>query len=135
VSRRVLLFNTTWQDKRFQKTFTKLNRRDQDDILIRLSQLSAALTATPHPILDPVLKQKFRPGAYDGVVALKGAKLVEYRLGSLIRVIAKYPARQGSDDILLLAVTLEHDHERLKSLLRQHRSAIQDWRDEENGEN
>ena len=70
------------------------------------------------------------------MVSLHGAKLVEYRLGGLIRVIAKYPARQGSDDILLLAVTLEHDHERLKSLLRQHKSAIQGWQEEEeeNGE-
>jgi hypothetical protein len=132
VSRRVLLCKRTWQDKRFQKTFNKLNRREQDDLLIRLSELSAALAATSHPILDPVLKQKFRPGAYDGVVALKGAKLVEYRLGNLVRVIAKYPARESSDDILLLAITLDHDHERLKSLLRQHRSEIQDWGEQEN---
>jgi hypothetical protein len=131
VSRRVLVFNSTWQDKRFKKTFAKLSPKDQDDLLLRLSGLAAALAATQHPILDPVLKQRFRPGAYDGVVSLRGAKLVEYRLGGLIRVIAKYPARQGSDDILLLAITLEHDHDRLKSLLRQHKSAIQGWQEEE----
>ena len=68
------------------------------------------------------------------MVSLKGAKLVEYRLRGLVRVIAKYPARPDTEDILLLAVTLDHDHERLKSLLRQHRSAIEDWAEETDGE-
>lgn len=135
MSRRVLLCDRTWLDRRFKKAFTRLTRQEQDELLTRLSELSAALGMGAHPILDPVIKQRYRPGAYDGVVSLKGAKLVEYRLGSLVRVIAKYPARQGSDDILLLAVTLDHDHERLKSLLRQHRSDIEHWQEPDDDEN
>jgi hypothetical protein len=60
-----------------------------------------------------------------------GGKLIEYRLDSLSRVIAKYPACADSDDILLLAVTIDHDHARLKALLQQHRAEIDGWREGE----
>lgn len=130
MSRRVLLCKTTWQDRRFKKNFTKLASREQDEILTQLRRLSAVLATAAHPILDSLVQMRYRPGAYDGVVSLKGAKLVEYRLRGLVRVIAKYPARQGSEDILLVAITLDHDHERLKSLLRQHRAAIEEWEGE-----
>ena len=59
---------------------------------------------------------------------------MEYSLDNLSRVIAKFPAREGSEDILLIAVTLSHDHERLKRLIRENRSAIDGWLDEEEPE-
>ncbi len=43
-------------------------------------------------------------------------------------MIVKYPACEGSDDILLIAVTFDHDHERMKSLIKEHRSEIDRWR-------
>jgi len=136
VSRRVLLCKPTWQDRKFKKNFTKLPTREQDEILTELSRLASVLATATHPILDSMIQMRYRPGAYAGVVSLKDAKLVEYRLRGLVRVIAKYPARLATDDILLVAVTLDHDHERLKSLLRQHRAAIDEWEEEgSTGEN
>ena len=73
------------------------------------------------------MRQAFKAKSYSGVVALRGANLLEYSLGKLSRVIAKYPAKEESDDILLIAVTLDHDHERLKRLIKNYRTTIDGW--------
>jgi hypothetical protein len=118
VSRRVFYCEVTWKDRRFQKDFSRLNPQEQMDFLQSLEKLRKDLEETPHPATDPKLRQAYRAKSYSGVVALKGAQLIEYSLGPLARVIAKYPASEGRPDILLLAVTLLHDHERLKRILR-----------------
>jgi len=129
VSRRVLICNQTWKDRKFEKTFKRLDARKQRDLLERLADLSSILARVPHPASHPEL-QKYRPTAYDGIAQLRGGgKLLEYRLDQVSRVIAKHPACEGSDDILLLAITVDHDHDRLKSLIQQHRAEIDGWRE------
>lgn len=130
MSRRVWLFQN-WRDRKFQRTFKKLRAAEQAELLAKLADLAKDLATVSHPVVHPVIRQKYRSEAYEGVITLKGSKLVEYRLGRVVRVIAKYPARPDSDDVLLVAVTLDHDHDRLKALLRQYRSEIQDWNEEE----
>ena len=63
-------------------------------------------------------------------LVLRSGNLIEYSLGNLARVIAKFPAREGSDDILLIATTLLHDHERLKRLIKGNRLEIDSWNGE-----
>ena len=38
---------------------------------------------------DPRIRQAFKAKSYGGVIALRGASLIEYSIGNLIRVIAK----------------------------------------------
>jgi len=130
VSRRILICNQTWQDRKFEKAFKKLDAKKQRELLEKLADLSSILARVPHPASHPEL-QKYRPTANDGVAHLKGGgKLLEYRL-EVSRVIAKHPACAGSDDVLLLAITVDHDHDRLKALIQQHRSEIDGWREDE----
>jgi len=126
-SSKVFACTATWKDRQFQRAFGKLPQPEQDAFLRDLATLIAALEHTPHPASDPRLKQAFKAKPYGGVVALKGATLIEYSLGRFARVIAKYPASQGSTDILLLAVTLDHDHDQLKALIKQYRAEIDAW--------
>jgi hypothetical protein len=134
VSRRVFFCPETWKDRQFQKQFSRLRDAEQAGFLERLALLVELLEVAPHPATEPRLRQSFRAKSYSGVIPLRGAALVEYSLDSLSRVIAKFPAREGSEDILLIAVTLSHDHERLKRLIRDNRSAIDGWLDEEEQE-
>src|SRR5262249_37222096 len=114
-------------DRKFQKDFAGLNPYAQEEFLRALLALTTALENTPHPATDPQLRQAYKVKSYKGVVVLRSGNLIEYSIGNLARVIAKYPAREGSGDILLMAVTLFHDHERLKRLIKSNRSEIDDW--------
>ena len=134
MSRRVFVCSVTWKDRQFQKQFSLLREAEQTSFLERLALLVSLLEVASHPATDPRLRQSFRAKSYGGVIPLRGAALIEYSLDSLSRVIAKFPAREGSDDILLVAVTLSHDHDRLKRLIRGNRSAIDGWSDEEEPE-
>jgi hypothetical protein len=128
VSRRIFFCRETWADRQFKKRLERLRPDERASFLGQLECLYAALVDTPHPATDPSLRQAFKAKSYSGVVALRGASLLEYSLGKLSRVIAKDPATEDSNDILLIAVTLDHDHERLKRLIKDHRTAI-DGRD------
>ncbi|HEV7670470.1 MAG TPA: hypothetical protein VGS22_18280 [Thermoanaerobaculia bacterium] len=128
-SRRVFRCQSTWGDRQFKKSFARLSPDRQELFLKNLLDLQSALESASHPATDPHLRQAFRAKSYSGVVQLKGAALLEYSLDNLSRVIAKYPAREGGDDILLVVVTLDHDHERLKRLIKANRSEINEWED------
>ena len=127
MSRRIFSCSATWKDRKFQKDFAGLSPQAQEEFLRELLTLNAWLEKTPHPATDPQLRQAYRAKSYKGVVVLRSGNLIEYSIGNLARVIAKYPAREGSGDILLIAVTLSHDHERLKRLIKSNRSEIDDW--------
>lgn len=135
MSRRVFYFDKTWKDRQFQKDFSGLrpSPKEQDDFLDELKVLIAALENTPHPATDPTLRQKYKAKSYRGVIALKSGNLIEYSLGNLTRVIAKFPARTGSADILLIVVTIFHEHERIKRLLKLNRSHIENWEEDDPG--
>ncbi len=126
-SRDLYICTSTWKDRQFQKAFNKLDEIGRAAFLAQLEQLYRALETTPHPVSDPKLKQAYDAKPYGGVVSLRGANLVEYSLGPLARVIAKFPASPGTNAVLLLVVTLSHDHDRLKSLIKQYRSDIDSW--------
>ena len=128
--RRVFRCQSTWSDRQFKKSFARLSPDRQERFLEKLLALQLALESAPHPATDPNLRQSFRAKSYSGVVQLKGAALIEYSLDNLSRVIAKYPAREGSDDILLIVVTLDHDHEHLKRLIKGNRAEINEWEED-----
>jgi len=79
--------------------------------------------------------RRWKPSAYRGV--LKGCLLYEYRCKGLMRVIARFvdanPERGIEETFLLLTVTLSHDHERMKRLIKQNRSGITHWPSETQG--
>ena len=129
MSRRVFSCEATWRDRKFQKDFARLNPDAQERFLQALEKLIEDLQDAPHPATDPKLRQSYRAKSYAGVVSLRGAQLIEYSLGRLTRVIAKYPACEGGQDILLIVVTLVHDHERLKRLIKDNRAEIDGWHD------
>ena len=72
--------------------------------------------------------QPWRPSAYRGVIQTKDGYLVEYRFPGVMRIIAccfDSPAgtpHQGL--VLLLTITLDHDHDRMKRLIRQSSTEI-----------
>lgn len=127
MSRRVFYCSATWRDRKFQKDFSGLSAGAQEAFLLELQKLAMVLENAPHPATDPKLRQAYKAKSYQGVVVLKSGTLIEYSIGKLARVIAKYPARKESTDILLIAVTLLHDHERLKRLIKENRSEIDGW--------
>lgn len=133
MSRRVFYCTATWRDSQFQKSFSRLRPAEQDAFLDTLERLRNQLEEAPHPATDPGIRQAFKAKSYAGVVALRGATLIEYSLDKLSRVIAKYPACEGSDDILLVAVTLCHDHDRLKRIIKASRTEIDDWDESSEG--
>jgi hypothetical protein len=130
-SRHVFDFPPTWKDRHFQKDFKALPGRRQLDILKTLKALISAVESSRHPATDPLLRQTYKVKVYSGVVVLKGATILEYSIGPIERVIAKYPARGQGGDVLFLAITLSHDHPRIKRLIKEHRAAIDNWQEEE----
>lgn len=115
----------TWLDKTFAKDYKKLTRDQQRSFTEKLSELIEALRGCGHPVTDPAMG-KWRPSAYRIAGRIEG-HLVEYRFPGTVRVIACYfetePGRIR-DTILLVAVTLKHDHSRLKRLIEGQRSRL-----------
>ncbi|MBW8874415.1 MAG: hypothetical protein JF614_05590 [Acidobacteria bacterium] len=98
-----------------------MNPRERDERANQVASLVKVLQVCAHPVTDPRL-QPWRPSAYRGVIQVKGGYLVEYRFPGIMRVIAC--CFDGSADeyqglVLLLTITLDHDHERMKKLIRQ----------------
>lgn len=122
-------YRPTWLDRSFNKALKKTPTREREKRVQDLGDLLEALQSCTHPTLDPSL-QRWRPTAYRGVVEVEGIQFVEYRLPRLMRVIACYSEEENPGDavtrIILLTATLTHDHERMKRLIRQHRSDIQE---------
>ena len=109
---RIVQFRT-WADREFRSDYKRLPKKDKVLCEERLEALIVALAGCTHPALDPDL-QKYRPSAYR--VHRKGeGRLLEYRLPGALRVIVCYFEEESV--ILLVAVTLTHDHERLRRLI------------------
>lgn len=123
----VRVFEPTWQDRHFLKAVEKLTPREREDRAQQVADLVRVLKVSTHPVTDPQL-QRWRPSAYRGVAQIKDGYLVEYRFPGVMRVIAccfeggADPTLQGL--ILLLTITLDHDHERMKRLIRQSSAEI-----------
>jgi len=122
VPRLVRVFEPTWQDRSFRKALEKLNPREREERASQVAALVKVLQVCSHPVTDPRL-QPWRPSSYRGVIQVKGGSLVEYRFPGVMRVIAC--CFDGSAEalyqglVLLLTITLDHDHERMKKLIRQ----------------
>lgn len=106
----------TWADKDFKKSYKKLSRREKDRYERRVEELIGALSECSHPVSDPALR-KFRPTTYH--IAYKGeGALLEYHLPGTGRVIVCWIEEESR--IVLVAVTLNHDHDRLRRLIQKH---------------
>ena len=115
----------TWLDGQFKKSFKKLSRKDQELCNQRLDELVEALESCNHPALDPAL-QRWRPSAYRSIAGIAG-NFVEYRFSGTMRVITCYfesEPGQIDDEILLIAITLNHDHDRIQRLISGHKASI-----------
>lgn len=127
VPRLVRVFEPTWQDRYFRKALEKLTLPEREERAQQVADLVKVLQLCAHPVTDPRL-QPWRPGSYRGVAQIRGGYLVEYRFPGVMRVIAccfegvAEPNLQGL--ILLLTITLDHDHERMKRLIRQSSAEI-----------
>ena len=136
--RDVYVFDPTWRDRQFSKELAKASEGARSEVDKRLDDLISALKTTPHPASDPKIQQAFRANSYAGVIQLPGSNLIEYRFqefGNKLRVIAKWPGCEGDDCVLLLTITISHDHDRMKSLLRLYKSEIKDWTSFSDGSN
>ena len=121
MARQVRPFEGTWLDKKFAKAFKKLPATDKERFKKSLGELIDRLKECRHPILDPHLA-RFRPTPYHRPFAPEsGFALAEFRLGNVWRVIVafKQPGTLESEsiDLLLIAATVDHDHDRLKVLI------------------
>lgn len=118
----VRVFEATWQDRHFRKALEKLRPEERAQRAGQVAALVKALQVCTNPVTDPAL-QPWRPSSYRGVAQVRGGgQLVEYRFPGIMRVIAC--CFEGSGDprrslVLLLTITLDHDHERMKKLIRQ----------------
>ncbi|HEX4961335.1 MAG TPA: hypothetical protein VF173_10890 [Thermoanaerobaculia bacterium] len=99
-----------------------MNPREREERASQVASLVKVLQVCSHPVIDPRL-QTWRPSAYRGVIQVSKGYLVEYRFPGVMRVIAccfdaiAQASHQGL--VLLLTITLDHDHERMKKLIRQ----------------
>jgi hypothetical protein len=131
VPREIRTFQPTWKDRQYKKAFNRLPRADKEAVLEELARLIEILPKAKDLALDPDLAQ-FNPTGYSykGVPRLRspGARLYEYRLHKLTRVVvchfASHAALAGEELLLLLAITVSHDHERIANMIRQHRSTF-----------
>lgn len=127
VSREVRTFSPTWQDRHFRKSVERLSPEARNERALQVSSLVKALQECANPVTDPRLRPWW-PSTYKGVIRVQGGHLVEYRFPGVMRVIAccfdstALPSCQGL--VLLLTVTLDHDHDRMKRLLREHSGGI-----------
>lgn len=129
MSRPVYPFLPTWEDRRFKKELSKLSEEARERALEEISALIGALAECRHPTKDEALRP-YEPSPYRAPGMKKEPRLYEYRLSGVRRVIAGW-VRDG-EAILMIAVTLSHDHDRLIRLLKQHRGDLEEWRlDEE----
>lgn len=119
MSRAVFTFDATWFDREFRKALDGLDPAERKKFEADLAALIGALQECRHPTADTALAS-YKPTAYS--VGVPG--LYEYRLGPLQRVIAKCADVAAESEILLLTVTLTHDHPRMKGLIDAHKKQI-----------
>lgn len=93
----------------------RLQAKEKAVLQERLELLYQHLSTCRHPISDPQLAT-FQPTPYRVSLRTPGAWLAEYRLGPLCRVVAAY--FEDTEDILLIAISLDSDHTKLHSRLK-----------------
>ena len=128
MARPVSLFEPLWFDRDFKKSLSSLPEEQQTERLEELRDLALTLAACRHPTHDPALA-RWRPSAYH-IPKLSGVSLFEYRGRFPMRVIARWVDASESEPegaVLLVAVTLSHDHRRLREILARNRSGLRDW--------
>jgi hypothetical protein len=128
MARPVHVFEPLWFDRDFKKSLSSLPQDQQTERLEELRDLALALADCRHPTHDPALA-RWRPSAYH-VPKLSGAGLFEYRCRFPMRVIARWVGPSAAEPegvVLLVAVTLSHDHRRLRDVLARNRSDLRDW--------
>ena len=118
--REIREFLETWQDRVFVKSVKRLRAKEKATLEARLEMLYGLLSTCRHPITDPQLAT-FQPTPYWVALRTPGIRLAEYRLGPLCRVVAAY--FENTEDILLIAISVDHDHPRLKVLVKKYDSA------------
>ena len=132
-------YSPTWGDKHFQKGFRdalqNLNKAKREEVTRKRQQelrnLFEALRTASDLITDPQVR-RWRPTPFKGVVTLRRGRLIEYRCQGLFRLIVI--DRPEENLVLLFAATAEHDFERLKRQLRDHRGALDVWEPDHPGE-
>jgi len=125
--RPVYCFNPTWQDQRYKKALKRLSPQQQEECLQELDDLIDDLAICKHPKADPIL-QRWKPGPYQRVIEV--SEIYEYRCGQMMRVIARFIDPAPGGEVLLLAVTLNHDHKRMKRLMKAHGREVSTWTSE-----
>ncbi|HKI05769.1 MAG TPA: hypothetical protein VKK31_27560 [Thermoanaerobaculia bacterium] len=126
MSRPVRQFEPLWFDHHFRKDFKKLPKPQQSERLAELARLATDLSQCSHPTHDPRLAA-WKPSAYHVPKIPPGVTLFEYRGKYPLRVIARWiePSEVDSEGaVLLVAVTLSHDHKRLKEVIGDHRARL-----------
>lgn len=124
MSRPVYPFLPTWEDRRFKKELSRLSVDAREGVLREISTLIEALAECRDPIRDQELRS-YKPSPYRAPGLKNEPRLYEYRLSGVKRVIAAWIS--DGEAILMIAVTLSHDHTRLLRLLKQHRSGLVGW--------
>lgn len=123
--RPVYPFLPTWEDRRFKKELSKLSPDAREGVLEEIRALIDALAGCRDPIRDRKLRP-YQPSPYRAPGLKNEPRLYEYRLSGVTRVLAAWV--QDGEAVLMVAVTLSHDHPRLIRLLKQHRSSLMDWK-------
>jgi hypothetical protein len=126
MARPVRLFGPLWFDNHFKRELRRLPRPEQESRLQEIADLTHELASCRHPTLDPRLA-RWRPSAYRVPKIPSEKRLCEYRCSFPMRVIARWiePSTEDPEGaVLLVAVTLSHDHERLKEIITKSRSEL-----------
>jgi hypothetical protein len=126
MGRPVRQFEPLWFDRQFKKDLKKLSKPQQDARLKDLAELIVALSESRHPTHDPRLAA-WKPSAYHVPRVPPSIRLCEYRCAYPMRVIARWIEPSPADPeglVLLVAVTLSHDHDRLKEIIGHHRTSL-----------
>lgn len=126
MARPVRQFEPLWFDNHFKRDFKKLPKPQQEKRLRELADLAQELANCKHPLLDPRLVP-WRPSAYHVPKVPSETRLCEYRCAHPMRVIAQWiePCAEDPEGaVLLIAVTLSHDHDRLKEIIGRNRSSL-----------
>jgi len=129
MARRVYTFPRTWQDKHYKKDLARFNPKQRKKLLENIAGLITALSNCTHPTSDPIL-QRWDPSPYKRVIRQGG--VYEYRGLGLTRVIARWveadPDNQLEEAVLLLTVTVKHDHDRMQTLIQSNEHTISTWK-------
>ncbi len=124
--RSVRFFDLFWPDREFKKSLRNLGDEERNLRLQELAELAQALISCTHPTHDPALA-KWRPSAYHVRRISAGIKLCEYRCRFPFRIIVRWIDPSDEDPegaVLIVAATLNHDHERLADIIFRNRQDL-----------